>query len=65
MQAKLRNNAQLVDCVKVYNMIMTLQELCRFLDENLIDEAHPLRTSILDPLKGTLDDFAKLKQMLE
>lgn len=46
-------------------MIVTLQELCRYLDENLIDEAHPLRTTILDSLKATLDDFAKLKQMLE
>ena len=44
VQAKLRNNAQLVDCVKVYNMIHTLQELCKYLDENVMDESHPLRT---------------------
>jgi hypothetical protein len=62
---KLRNNAQLVDCVKVYNMIFTLENLCKFLDESLMDEAHPLRTEILDKLKGTLDDFFKLKEMLE
>lgn len=46
-------------------MIFTLQELCRYLDENLMDEVHPLRTQILDPLKGTLEDFSKLREMLE
>jgi hypothetical protein len=35
---KLRNNAQLVDCVKVYNMIFTLEALCKYLDENMIDD---------------------------
>ena len=65
VQAKLRNNAQLVDCVKVYNMIFTLQELCRYLEENVIDEDHPLRTTIFNQLKGTLEDFSKLREMLE
>lgn len=46
-------------------MIFTLQELCRYLDENLMDEQHPLRTQILEQLKGTLDDFSKLREMLE
>jgi hypothetical protein len=46
-------------------MIFTLQELCRYLDENLMDEGHPLRTQILDQLKGTLEDFSKLREMLE
>jgi len=46
-------------------MIFTLEGLCRYLDENLMDEAHPLRTVILEQLKGTLDDFFKLKEMLE
>ena len=65
VQMKLRNNAQLVDCVKVYNMIHTLQELCRYLDENIADEGHALRKSILDKLHDTLEDFAKLREMLE
>ena len=49
-------------------MISTLQELCKYLDENMIDEAmeqHPLRTEILGKLKETLDDFSKLREMLE
>lgn len=46
-------------------MIFTLQELCRYLDEHMMDEHHPLRTQILDQLKGTLEDFTKLREMLE
>lgn len=30
-----------------------------------MDEAHPLRTIILEQLKATLEDFFKLKEMLE
>jgi DNA mismatch repair protein MSH2 len=65
VQAKLRHNAQLVDCVKVYNMIHTLESLCQYLDDNVMDENHSIRGEILDPLKGTLDEFSKLKSMLE
>jgi hypothetical protein len=39
----MRNNAQLVDCVKVYNMIHTLEALVQFLDDSCIDESHELR----------------------
>jgi hypothetical protein len=46
-------------------MIFTLEGLCKYLDENMIDEAHPLRLVIVEQLKGTLEDFAKLKEMLE
>ena len=28
VQAKLRNSAQLLDCVKVYNMVGTLEGMC-------------------------------------
>ena len=61
----MRNNAQLVDCVKVYNMIHTLEALVKYLDDSCIDEECELRIQMVDPLKGTLDEFAKLKQMLE
>lgn len=30
-----------------------------------MDDAHPLRAVILDQLRGTLEDFNKLKEMLE
>jgi hypothetical protein len=46
-------------------MISTLEELCRYLDANLMDEASPLKTTILDQLKGTLEEFSKLREMLE
>lgn len=51
--------------MKVYNMIHTLESLCGFLDESVMEEEHALRTQILEPLKGTLGDFKKLKKMLE
>lgn len=38
VHAKMRNNAQLVDCVKVYNMIHTLESLVGYLKENVVDE---------------------------
>ena len=65
VQAKLRDNAQLVDCVKVYNMIHTLESLVGYLNENVVQEDHPLRTEVVDPLNATLEEFAKLKTMLE
>jgi hypothetical protein len=46
-------------------MIHTLEALVLYLDESCIDEAHVLRSEMIDPLKGTLEDFSKLKQMLE
>ena len=65
VQAKLRHNAQLVDCVKVYNMIFTLESLVSYLNENMIQEDHPLRTEVIEPLSATLEEFGKLKTMLE
>jgi len=65
VQAHLRNNAQLIDCVKVYNMIHTLESMVQYLDENVIDEAHALRAVVVEPLKGTLEEFGKLRTMLE
>lgn len=65
VQAKMRHNAQLVDCVKVYNMINTLEALVKYLDDACIDEQSELRVQMIEPLKGTLDEFSKLKLMLE
>jgi hypothetical protein len=42
-------------------MIHTLEALVRYLDDACIDEAHILRTQVIDPLKGTLEEFSKLK----
>jgi len=38
-------------------MIHTLEALVRYLDEACIDDAHILRTEIIEPLGGTLDEF--------
>jgi len=46
-------------------MIHTLEALVKYLDEACIDEAHVLRTEIIEPLSSTLDEFSKLKKLLE
>ena len=46
-------------------MIFTLEGLCTYLDQNIMDENNPLRKFVLDQLKGTLEDFFKLREMLE
>jgi hypothetical protein len=46
-------------------MIHTLEALCNYLDESVMEEEHALRTEVLNPLKETLSDFSKLKKMLE
>lgn len=61
----MKNNTQLVDCVKVYNMIHTLEGLVEFLNENVMDEKHVLRTEMIDTLSEQLQEFEKLKVMLE
>ena len=46
-------------------MIHTLEALVKHLDENVIDEQAKLRTEIVAPLSEILQEFQKLKQMLE
>lgn len=46
-------------------MIHTLESLVTFLTENVVVAEHPLRTEVIDPLNGTLEEFGKLKTMLE
>ena len=46
-------------------MIHTLESLCQYLEDNVMDEQHSIRIQILDPLKSTLEEFTKLKSMLE
>lgn len=53
----MRHNAQLIDCVKVYNMIHTLESMVTFLNESVIDEKSGLRKEVLEPLNGTLEEF--------
>lgn len=46
-------------------MIHTLEALVRYLDDACIDETHILRSEVIEPLHSTLEEFSKLKQMLE
>ena len=46
-------------------MIHTLESLVSYLNENVAVEDHPLRAEVIEPLNSTLEEFAKLKSMLE
>jgi len=46
-------------------MIHTLESLVGYLNETVAVEDHPLRTEVIEPLNSTLEEFAKLKSMLE
>jgi len=46
-------------------MIHTLEALVRYLDDACIDETHVLRKEVIEPLSATLDEFQKLKKLLE
>lgn len=66
VNAKLKNTAQLIDCVKVYNMIITLAGLCEFLQENAAeDKGSAIYTSMVEPLCSTMEEFMTLREMLE
>jgi DNA mismatch repair protein MSH2 len=60
-----RNNATLADCVKCYNLILSLEQLYDFL--NLLDlpPTHEINQSYTSPLKDALAEFEKLKKMIE
>ncbi len=61
----MRHNASLIDCVKVYNMVVTLKSMVEYLDEAVMDETHVLRQTFVNPLKESVTDFGKLEQMME
>jgi hypothetical protein len=46
-------------------MIHTLEALVRYLNDACIDESHILRQEVIEPLSSTLEEFQKLKRMLE
>jgi DNA mismatch repair protein MSH2 len=46
-------------------MIHILSSLVQYLDENTIDESHALKKDFVVPLRNILEDFNKLKAMLE
>lgn len=62
----MRNNTSLVDCVKVYNMINSLEVIVQTLKNELADaEETALSTEIFTPLEQALEDFQPCKQMLD
>lgn len=66
VNAKLKHTAQLIDCVKVYNMVETLHQLCTYLEEHASDDKdHTIYTQTVIPLFNTLEEFQSLRQMLE
>ena len=46
-------------------MIQTLTSLVQYLNEHAIDENHALKREFVQPLTGILEEFGKLKAMLE
>lgn len=66
VHAKVRHSAQLIDCIKVYNMIHSLNSMCAFLKENIMEfDNDAVKSSILDPLIDASEEFMKCKTMLE
>ena len=65
VQAGLKNSANLVDCVKIYNMVVTLEQMCEQLQQIEIADDHALAVNVMKPLFDTLEDFNKLKGLLE
>jgi len=62
----MRNDTSLVDCVKVYNMINSLEVIVQTLKNELADaEETALSTEIFTPLEQALEDFQPCKQMLD
>jgi hypothetical protein len=65
----LRHTAQLIDCVKIYNMVLALETMVGYLMEEFgadkNNHEHALYTEIIEPLAATLEEFEKVKQMIE
>lgn len=61
----MRHSATLVDCVKIYNMVVTLEQMCNEMQAVDIEDDHAVAVNIFQPLMETLDGFQKLKEMIE
>ena len=62
VQVRMKNNATLVDCVKVYNMINSLETLvCALKNELGEEEENTVVTEIFNPLAEALEDFTPCK----
>ena len=61
----MKHNANLIDCVKVYNMVVTLRAMVDYMDAAVMEEEHPLKKEFIHSLKESCGDFGKLEQMME
>ncbi|CAI2387303.1 unnamed protein product [Moneuplotes crassus] len=60
-----RNNASLADCVKCYNLILSLEQLLEFLTGLEVEESNEISKCYISPLQTSLKEFEKLKEMIE
>ena len=65
VEAKMRNNTTLLDCVKIYNMINTLEGMIKFMNQSKTDDENAFFKDIVNPLNETMEEFLKVKTMLE
>ena len=55
----------MVDCVKIYNMIVCLTQMYEFLVTSVNERDSAINRVVIEPLQSTLDEFTKLKELLE
>jgi hypothetical protein len=65
VEAKMKNNTSLLDCVKIYNMINSLEGMVMFMNASNLDEEQAFFKDIASPLNDSLEEFLKAKTMLE
>lgn len=60
-----KHNANLTDCVKVYDMLTSLDNLLRFLTSLDLEKSHQITISYTEEIKTLFKEFEKLKEMIE
>ena len=65
VEAKMRNNTTLLDCVKIYNMINSLEGMIKFMNQSKTEDDNAFLKDIVNPLNETMEEFLKVKTMLE
>ncbi len=60
-----KHNANLTDCVKVYDMLTSLDNLHRFLVSLDLDKNHQLSLTYTLEIRNMFKEFDKLKEMIE
>lgn len=63
--SKKKHGSNLIDCVKVYQVVTTVKNNCEYLGGYMSDEAEPLMKYFLNDLRQCLQDFAKFEELVE